>query len=346
MRLRQISIVLILLTPCLTRTANAQAASCPDLTIEIRREMPSEQVLRIICKPIDELSIIDLATLDPAAIARLSPASRAELQRRRGAIPSLPSIEPRVFQDPQWLNYVREQERRLRARRAYLTRQLSYLRERGRGPIVEAITDNDALLLELIEDNYANTLTVIGELGKLYLRFGGAPPGTFDSASVLVGTALAGVNLAAAARTSDWSRQADKLVDAAIAIKDLVSGYPSSRISARDREAFRRGTDSLFKMVRLSQRWVDGEPFDKAGMAAAADDLIQATEPIPGLELLRAARATVGMAVVQYRMSQLEDNREVLWRIYQEQLAAETYLNSRISQIDEWLAQYRSSLPR
>src|SRR3989304_476997 len=111
MRLRQASIVFILLAPFLTCTANAQAASCPDLTIEIRREMPSEQVLRIICKPIDELSIIDIATLHPAPIASLSPASRAELQRRRGSIPSLPSIDPRVFHDPRWLNYVREQER-------------------------------------------------------------------------------------------------------------------------------------------------------------------------------------------------------------------------------------------
>jgi hypothetical protein len=320
----------------------AQAEGCPRASVEIRREQFSDGHWRIYCEEISKLTLIEIATLDPAAVDRLSPDDRAALDRRkpRGRVQT---VDSHIYVTPEWIAYARRQQQHLIARRAMLMRLLAGLQDRS-SEFTNAITENDALARTIIEDDMASTLTVIGEAAKGIAQEAGLPAEIAAKIDVSINTALAGLNSLSAARTSDEKRKADKVVDAGTSIKNLVLAYPALPLSDKERAAIVHGTDALFAMAKISQRWADGERFDLKRTAAAADDAVEALTSLPQLSPAKALRATVHMAMAQYTLGRFQQDQAELAQAYRNHSTAEEFLNAKIAQTDEWLSVYQSSL--
>ncbi|GEM_PF-6291154 len=314
---------------------------CPETTIETRREMLEDRRLRIHCTPIAELSITDIATLDPAAIERLSLKDRVALERLSTGLPVFARVDQAVYVTPEWAAYARQQQRQLIAKRVFLMRQLTTLQDR-RIEFTDAIIANDELARDLIADDMVNTLTVIGAAAQAIAAEGGLPPSDAERISLLVTTARAEINVRAVARAR--TVPSDRFIDASMGIKNLLVAYPALPISAKERAAIVRGTDALFKLAKIGQRWSDGQPFDLKGLAAAADDVVNALTDIPMLATGKAARSTVQAAMSEYTLERMKQDQAELQRAYRNHIVAEEFLNQRIAQADLWLSVYRKSL--
>jgi hypothetical protein len=316
------------------------AEQCPPGTVEVRRETAEDGHLRLYCRQISELSTIEIATLNPSVVDRLTAEDKAALKRRQSV--SYPSIDPKVYTTKEWAAFARRQQRRLIARRAFLMRQESQLQERNRD-FIHLIESNDALASSLIEDNMGYTLTLIGALSKVIARDLGLPQKGADQINVLINTALAGLHSAAAAHSKSIGRESEKITEAAIRIKNLL--LTGSKLPVKERDALIRATDAALKLSKIAQRWGQGESFDWQGVARSADDCIDALTEIPSLEYGKIARSTVQMAMAQYTLGCFEEDQAELTRAYREHKAAQEYLSGKIAKIDEWLSLYRRSLP-
>jgi hypothetical protein len=321
--------------------AQASKAGCPATTIEIRREMVGERQLNIHCRPIKDLSTSEIATLDPAAIDRLSVDDRATLEHKSSGLPVFPSVDQSIYVTPEWADYARQQQRQLIARRSFLMRQLANLQGRS-VEFTDAIQTNDELSREVIADDMVHTLTVIGALAQALAAEGGIP--TEDAVRLKILVVAAQTELNARAVVSARTVPTDKVIEVGKGIKNLLLAYPGLPISTAEREALARGTDALFKFAKIGQRWADGQPFDLKGFAAAADDAVDALTSVPTFNGGKAVRSTVQMAMAQYALGRIERDQADLQNAYRNHMAAEEFLNDRIAQTDLWLSVYRKSL--
>lgn len=324
-------------------SAYAESKGCPEGMIEIRREQQADGHWKIYCKPIAELTPVEIAVLDPAAIEALSPQDRAALEQRQSPHPALPAVDPSVYYTPEWTAYARQQRDKLIARRAMLMRLEAKLQSHT-DDFRQAFTENDNLARIVLEDDMASTLVVIGECAKGVAREGAVPANVAAEIDVSITTALTGLNAFAAARTADQKRQTEKVIEASAGIKNLLLAYPGLPLSPKDREALIRGSDALFKLAKIAQRHADGEKVDWQSAAAAADDVVDALTDIPLFEPGKAVRGTIHMVGAEYTLSKLQSDQAELKRAYQNHLAAGEFLNEKIRQTDEWLSVYQNSL--
>jgi hypothetical protein len=326
-----------------SNSVRAQSDVAPPGTIEIRREIAPDGHLRIYCKPIADLTPIEMAVLDPAAIDRLSAKDKRALEEHRSSGFSLPTVNPQLFLSSEWKAYATQQRNKLVAHKARLMQIEAKLHSHD-VDFNQALNENDDLSRIVIEDDMASTLTLIGELTKLIGKEGGIPPEVMAKLDVSITTALAGLQSYSAARTADDARRTEKTIEAGMAIKNLLLNYPSLPFSPKERDAVIRGTDALFKLTKISQRYVDGERLDWMSALAAADDVVDAASDLPFFEALKPMRASVQMVWAQWTLLKLAKDQTEIKRARQNHMRAEDFINSQIQQADEWLAVYRSSL--
>src|SRR5260221_14732601 len=100
------------------QATHVKADGCPPGSVEVRREQMGDGHWKIYCQEISKLTPIQIATLDPAAIERLSPADRAALDARKPYCDALQQIRPLVYVTPDWAAYARPQQRVLIVGRA------------------------------------------------------------------------------------------------------------------------------------------------------------------------------------------------------------------------------------
>jgi hypothetical protein len=303
--------------------------------------MVSDRQVDLYCKPIKDLSTAEIATLDPAAVDHLSPDDRASLNQVSRGMPVLPTVDQSIYVTPEWAAYARQQQRMLIARRAFLMKQLAGLQDRN-VDFTSAIQANDELSRQLISDDMMHTLTVIGALADAMAAAGGVPAADAAQLKILVTTAQSALNVRAALRAR--TVPSDKVIDASRGIKNLLLAFPGLPISESERDALVRGSDALFKLAKIGQRWQDGQPFDLKGCAAAADDVVDAATSLPMFTPARAARSTVQIATAQYALGRISQDQAELQQAWRNHITAEEFLNERISQTDLWLSVYRRSL--
>lgn len=327
----------------LLAVAHPLFAGCPAGSVEVRRERTSNGHWIIYCQQISRLTPAEIATLDPVAINNLSPADKAALAAVTSHADGLPWVDTRVYSDPQWVAYARQQQQHFIMQRIRLMRLEQALEARDQ-EFTDAIRSNDELARSVLEDNMVNSLTVINCAVKDMARAGGIPGEVAEGASVSITTAITGLNGLSAARTSDENRKMSKTIDAARGVKSLLLAYPGLPLTAQEREALTQGTDALLVMTKIAQRWANGEPFDLNAMLTAGDDLLGSALSFPGLEPVKAMQASVHSAIGEFALWKFKQDQSDLKQAYENHMRAKEFINEKIAQTDRWLAVYRSSL--
>jgi hypothetical protein len=253
---------------------------------------------------------------------------------------SLPRISPGFFVSDTEVGFARAQLGELALKKKRYQDQLAALK-RMRGGLELAARDLDAVRHEIVMDNMSHALNVIAWSAGDLLREP-ARQALLTEITVLKGY----VNAAAAAHSApDSERRYEKAIDAAFNFKNVVLNL-SSAMAPAQAEAFKRASDTLPKMLKVSQRFAQPNP-DKSTWelaAATADDTVAAVGEFVGV--LKAARSTVHMLGGEVAMWHIERSKASLDEAFAGSQTAKRYYLQKIAENDEMQAFYRERIRR
>lgn len=301
----------------------------------------------------DKRAWILLALLPLAAAAQQAGGAQADRCRERGmrlvretdkawhCLPvTLPRISPGFFVSDAEVGFARSQLNELNLRKRRYQDQLTAL-QRVRGGLEIAARDLDTVRHEIVMDNMSHALNVIawaaGDLAQ-----GPARQAIQAELDVLKGY----VNTAAAAHAGpDSDRRHEKAIDAAFNFKNVVLNL-SGAMPPEQAKAFRSASDTLPKLLKISQRFAQPNPerTDWQQAAATLDDLAAAAGEFS--RLFKATRSTVHILGGEAAMWHIERSKASLDAAFAGSQTARLYYLQKIADNEEMQEFYRDRIRR
>lgn len=252
----------------------------------------------------------------------------------------LPVISPGFFVTDEEVRFARAQLAELALKKRRYQDQLDAL-GRIRGGLDMAASELNAIRHEVVMDNITYTLNVIswaaGDLVQEPQR---------SAVLTQINVMKAYANTAASAHASpDSARRFDKAVEAAANFKniaiDLLANMPPEQALA-----FKQASDTLPKMVRMSQRYVDTPDAKKdwSYIAAQLDDGAAIAGDFVGV--LKAARSTVHMVGGEVVLWNIERSKTSLDAAYSGNQTARWYYLQKIGENEQLQDFYRERIQR
>jgi hypothetical protein len=252
----------------------------------------------------------------------------------------LPVVSPGFFVSDEEVRFARAQLAELALKNKRYQDQLTAL-GRVRGGLDIAASDLGAIRHEIVMDNMAYTLNVISWAAGDVLR---EPQRSaiLTQLSIIKGY----VNTAAAAHADpDSARRFDKATEAAFNFKNAAIDL--ARVLPPDQaDAFKRASDTLPKMVRISQRLVD-TPLDQQTwpqIAASLDDGAAMVGDFWGV--LKAARSTVHIIGGEVVLWSIERSKASVDAAYSGNRTARLYYLQKIGENEQLQDFYRERIRR
>jgi hypothetical protein len=252
----------------------------------------------------------------------------------------LPVISPGFFVSEDEVAFARSQLAELALKKKRYQDQLAAL-GRTQGGLEMAASDLNTIRHEVVMDNMAQTLNVVSWAAGDVIQ---EPQRSAVLTQINVMKAY--VNAAASAHASpDSARRFDKAVDAAANFKniavDLLATLPPEQAAA-----FKRASDTLPKMVRISQRYVDTPDAKKdwTYIAAQLDDGAAIVGDFVGV--LKATRSTVHIVGGEVVLWNIERSKASLDDAFVRNQTARRYYLQKIGENEELQEFYRERIRR
>jgi tetratricopeptide (TPR) repeat protein len=257
----------------------------------------------------------------------------------------LPAIDPGFFAMPGEARFLREQISALSLKRKLIQNQLAGL-ERSRESLNRAANEIDQVRHELIADSSIHALNIIDVAIRTLTNSGHVPAPSAAQMANLITVAKAGLNgLAAATAEKDSQRQLEKAIDALFNLKNLINVSPNT-LSPGELTALKRATDTLPKLLKISERIVNSKP-DRSALKEFAANLDDAFDAAGQLFLpLKAARSTVHILEGEVAFWHLHNDRGQIEEAFVRSQTAKRYYLDRLAKVDELTAFYKERLRR
>jgi hypothetical protein len=253
---------------------------------------------------------------------------------------TLPTISPGFFVTDEEVTFARAQLAELALRKRRYQDQLAAL-NRIRGGLELAARDLDTIRHDLVMDNMSHALNVISWSAGDVLREP-ARQAMLTEIGVLKGY----VNAAAAAQSApDSDRRHEKAIDAAFNFKNVVLSL-SGAMTPAQADAFKRASDTLPKLLKISQRFSRPNP-DKSTWelaAATTDDTVAAVGEFVGV--LKAARSTVHIVGGEVALWHMERSRSSLDDAFVGSQTARRFYLQKIAENEQVQDFYRERVRR
>lgn len=252
----------------------------------------------------------------------------------------LPVISPGFFVTEEEVRFARTQLAELALKKRRYQDQLTAL-GRTRGGLDTAASDLNSIRHEVVMDNIAQTLNVISWAAGDVLK---EPQRSAMLTQINVMKAYA--NTAASVQSNPESaRRFDKAVDASVNFKniaiDLMANMPPDQA-----KAFKSASDTLPKLVRMSQRYVDTPDAKKDWpyIAAQLDDGAAIAGDFVGI--LKATRATVHIVGGEVVLWNIERSKASLDAAYSRNQTARLYYLQKIGDNEQLQDFYHERIQR
>lgn len=253
---------------------------------------------------------------------------------------ALPTIGPGFFVSEAEVQFAREQIAALNIKKRRYEGQLVAL-SRVRDGLEVAARDLNAVRREIVFDNMSHALNVIAWAAGDTLS-GALKAAVQQQINVL----KAEVNTLAATDAQPLSdRQFQKSIDALFNLKNLILDNASS-MPPEQLQAFKRASDTLPKLLRISERFSQPNPGADTvkQVADTLDDLASATaEFIP---ILKATRSTVHMVGGEIALWHIERSKAQIDDAFVSSQTAKRYYLQRIAENNEAQATWRERIQR
>lgn len=257
----------------------------------------------------------------------------------------LPAVDPAFFAMPGEATFLRNQISALRLKRKLIQDQLAGL-ERTRQSLNRATNEIDQIRYELIADSSIHALNIIDVAIRTLTDTGHLPAPSAAQMASLINVAKAGLNgLAAATAGKDPQRQLEKAIDALFNLKNLINVSPNI-LSPEEVTALKRVTDTLPKLLKVSQRVVDPKPDASAlkDFAANLDDLFDAAGQL--FLPLKAARSSVQILEGEVAFWHLDIARGQIAEAFVRSQTAKRYYQDRLAKVDDLMDFYKERVKR
>ena len=253
---------------------------------------------------------------------------------------ALPRVSPGFFVTEEEVQFAREQIAALNLKKRRYQDQLVVL-DRTRGGLELAARDLNAIRHEIVLDNMVHAMNVIGWAAGDLLS-GPARQAVLTQLSVMKGE----VNAIAAAEAQPGSdRRYEKAIDASFNFKNVIVDL-SGAMPPPLADAFKRCSDTLPKMLRISERFSQPNP-DKSTWeltAATLDDVAAGVGEFVGV--LKANRSTVHMIGGEVAMWHIEQSKSSIDDAFVQSQTAKRYYLQKIAENDQAQEFYRERIRR
>lgn len=253
---------------------------------------------------------------------------------------ALPRLSPGFFVTEAEVAFAREQIAQLAVKKRRYQDQLAAL-DRTQGGLQLAARDLNDVRHGIVMDNMGHALNVISWSAGGLLQ-GPVRETVLTELHVLKGF----VNTAASAHSQPGSDQRyEKAIDAAFNFKNVVVNL-SGVMAPATAEAFRRSSDTLPKMLRISQRFAQPNP-DKSTWELAAsttDDVAAAVGEFVGI--LKATRSTVHIVGGEVAMWHIERSKGSIDQAFVQSQTAKRYYLQKIAENEQAQEFYRERIRR
>lgn len=252
----------------------------------------------------------------------------------------LPVISPGFFVSDEEVRFARAQLAELALKKKRYQDQLAAL-GRIRGGLDTAASDLDTIRHDIVMDNMAQTLNVIAWAAGDVLQ---EPQRSAILTQVNIMKGY--VNTAAAAHADpDSARRFDKATEAAFNFKNVAIDIAAT-MPPEQAAAFKQASDTLPKMVRMSQRFVDTPDAKKDWpyIAAQLDDGAAIVGDFVGI--IKATRATVHIVGGEVVLWNIERSKASVDAAYSGNQTARLYYLQKIGENEELQDFYRERIHR
>lgn len=316
------------------------AAECPAGGIEVGRETTGGETI-VYCKRIKELNADEIRSLPPEAVRSLSVGDRELLGERRRELGIVIVVSPSLVLSPEERDFLRGRLAELKVKRARMEKELENVR-RSRETIDQAAVCNARVIRDLTADSISHALNVLE--GGLYLYGRAIPPATMEKIKAALAVSKATANgIATATSEADSQRQALKLAETVLALKNLVPGQAIG-IDSAEWKAIRQALDTFPKLAEISQRIAD-TPYDKSlwrDWAAYLDDVVAIGGKL--YVPVKSGHSAGQLLVIQWALHYLKDDRNDLREAGVGTQTAQRYWVTRIGKAMELEKFYETRL--
>jgi hypothetical protein len=253
---------------------------------------------------------------------------------------TLPRISPGFFVTEAEVKFAREQVAALQLKKRRYQDQLAAL-DRMRGGLEVAARDLNDVRHDIVMDNVNHTLNIIAWSVEALVP---GPAGQALRAELDVLKGLA--NTAASAHSQPGSeRRYEKAIDAAFNFKNAVLRQSGS-MAPPAADALRRTTDTIPKMLRISERFAQPNP-DKSNwelLAATTDDVAAAAGEF--WSTLKATRSTVHIIGGEVALWHIEQSKGAIDQAFVQSQTAKRYYLQKIAENEQAQEFYRERIRR
>jgi hypothetical protein len=253
---------------------------------------------------------------------------------------TLPRVSPGFFVTPEEVQFARAQIAALNLQKRRYENQMAAL-ERIRGGLELAARDLNGVRREIVLDNMGHALNVIGWAAGDLLQ-GPAKQAVLTQLGVLKGEVSA---IAAAEAPPGSERRYQKAIDASFSFKNVVVDLAGT-MSPAVADAFKRSSDTLPHMVRISERFSRPNP-DKSTWqltAATLDDVAAGIGVFVGV--LKANRSTTHIIGGEVALWHIERSKASLDDAFVGSQTAKRYYLQKIAENEQAQETYRERIRR
>jgi len=253
---------------------------------------------------------------------------------------SPPKVSPGFFVTEEEVRFAREQIAELNLKKRRYENQLAAL-DRMRGGLELAARDLNAVRHEIVLDNMGHALNVFGWAAGDLLE-GPARQAILTQVSVLKGE----INTIAAAESQPGSaRRYEKAIDASFNLKNVVIDLAGT-MTPEVANALKRSSDTLPKMIRISERFSKSNP-DKSTWeltAATIDDVAAGVGEFVGV--LKASRSTIHIIGGEVAMWHIEQSKGAIDDAFVKSQTAKRFYLQKIAENEQVQEIYRDRIRR